>query len=156
MYRPTALSMGAINRRCQASKVSGVTIVAMCRKDPLSECLGFRRQTTALIVREPQTPGADLFPLSAVLFLETVDEIALLLVDPTGERDEHEPERIRRLTHGGQATQWSSAARRPIQEPRSVPNGYSVVASIGFLDGGQSQRRAQPSRSCSQKSQLTA
>jgi subtilisin family serine protease len=34
----------------------------------------------------------------------------------------------------GYQTRWSSAAWRPIQEPRPLPNRHSVLASIGFLD----------------------
>jgi hypothetical protein len=60
-----------------------------------SECPRFRRQATALIVREPQTSGAQLFPQGAVLLLEIVDDIALLLVHPTGERDQDEPQQRR-------------------------------------------------------------
>jgi hypothetical protein len=39
-------------------------------QDAPSERLGLRRQTTALIVREPQTSRAELFPQGPVLFLE--------------------------------------------------------------------------------------
>ena len=53
-------------------------------QDAPSKCLGFRRQTTALIVREPQTSGTELFPQSAVLLLKVVNDVALLLIDPTG------------------------------------------------------------------------
>ena len=62
-------------------------------QDAASECLGFRRQSTALSVGEPQPSGPELFPQHAVLLLEIVDDIALLLVHPTGERDENEPQR---------------------------------------------------------------
>jgi hypothetical protein len=44
----------------------------------------FRRQSTALSVGEPQTSGAELLPQDAVLFLKIIDDIALLLVHPTG------------------------------------------------------------------------
>jgi hypothetical protein len=77
-----------------------------------SECPGFRRQATALIVREPQTSGAELFSQGAVLFLEIVDDIALLLVHPTGERDENEPQRRRQRGHGAKATRGYSV-RQP-------------------------------------------
>jgi hypothetical protein len=80
----------AINVRCQASNVSVHNRCDFPQHAP-SEYLGFRRQTPALIVREPQTPGSELFPQGAVLLLEIVDDIALLLVHPTGERDQDEP-----------------------------------------------------------------
>ena len=129
----------AINRRCQASKVSGVTIVAMSRKTRRPSDLGLRRQTTALIVREPQTSGTELFPKGAVLLLEIVDHLALLLVHPTGECDEHEPQRRRQLDHGTQATRGDghrlSGARpkpspplpnRPVLETDRVLGQYGV------------------------------
>ena len=92
----------AINVRCHASKVSGVTIVAMSL-NAAAEGLGSCRQSSALRVGEPQASGAKLFPENAVLVLEIVDDIALLLVHPTGERDENEPQRMgqRRHTHEG-------------------------------------------------------
>ena len=101
----------------------------------VNECLGFRRQTTALIVGEPQTSGADLFPQGAVLLLDIVDDIALLLVHPTGERDENEPQRRRQRG----MVSWLQEARvigslAPDLESSSLPNRHSVLASIGFSD----------------------
>ena len=72
-------------------------------QDAASERLGFRRQSTALNVGEPQASGPDLLPEDTVLFLEIVDDIALLLVHPPGERDEHEPQRVREQWHGVKA-----------------------------------------------------
>ena len=45
-----------------------------------SEGLGLRGQAAALRVRESQTLGRELFPKDAVLFLEIVDDVALLLL----------------------------------------------------------------------------
>ena len=80
-------------------------------EDAASKGLCFRRQATALRVGEPQTFGPELFMEDAILFLEIIDDIALLLVHPTGERDEHEPKRVRQQRrHGVKATrgvfQW--------------------------------------------------
>jgi hypothetical protein len=47
----------------------------------------------SLRVGEPQPSEPKLLPEHAVLFLEIVDDVALLLVHPTGERDEDEPQR---------------------------------------------------------------
>ena len=58
------------------------------RKCPPAERLGFRGQADALIVGESHPPGAELLPQHAVLGLEIVDDIALLLMDPAGQRDE--------------------------------------------------------------------
>ena len=46
-----------------------------------------------LRVGEAQPSGTDLFPEYAILFLQIVDDVALLLVYPTGERDENESQR---------------------------------------------------------------
>jgi hypothetical protein len=63
-------------------------------QDAAAEGLGSCRQSSALIVGEPQPSGAELFAENAVLLLKMVDGIALLLVQPTGERDQDEPERV--------------------------------------------------------------
>ena len=52
-------------------------------QDAPSEYLGFRGQPSPLLVRELQSSGAEQFSHGAVLFLEVVDHVALLLVDPT-------------------------------------------------------------------------
>ena len=64
-----------------------------------SEGLGLRGQAAALRVREAQTLGRELFPKDAVLFLEIVDDVALLLVDPAGHGDDEELQRVRTLVH---------------------------------------------------------
>ena len=80
-------------------------------------------RTAPLLVRELQSSGAEQFSHGAVLFLEVVDHVALLLVDPTRERDEHESERGE-SNHGAQATRrWSSPGTcRPIQESKPLRN----------------------------------
>ena len=73
-----------------------------CRElaqQPSSQCPGFRSEPTALVVGETQAPGSDLFTQDAVLFLKIVDDVALLLVEPAGERDQDELQWMRR--HGG-------------------------------------------------------
>ena len=69
-----------------------------------SEGLGVRRQSSALRVGEPQPSEPELFAQDAVLILEVVDDIALLLVHPTGERDEDEPQRVGHRRHTVKAT----------------------------------------------------
>jgi len=72
-----------------------------------------RRQSTALSVGEPHTSGPELFPQDAVLFLEIVDDIALLLVHATGERDENEPQRVGQRGQRVKATRgWFIACLR--------------------------------------------
>ena len=66
-------------------------------------CIGANRQT-ALLVVESQPLVPQLFPKRAVLFLEVVIDVLLLLVEPSGQDDENEPERFQILLHGAQVT----------------------------------------------------
>jgi hypothetical protein len=78
-----------------------------------------RRQNSAAIIlcRPPKFVLAMAHPQGAALFLEVINHVLLLLVDPTGERDEHESERGA-SNHGTQATgRWYLGVTwRPIQE----------------------------------------
>jgi len=82
-----------------------------------------------LIVREPQTSGSELFPQSAVLLLKVVDDVALLLIDPPGEPDENESQRIR----------WLSTTEIRLAGPGFV--------SLRFLDSTGAVSQRQRSRS---------
>src|SRR5712692_6921162 len=106
----------AIKRRCQARRHNCGDVP----EETPSECLGLRRQATTLSVRESQPSGAELFPQGAVLLLEVVDDGALLLVDRTSGRDEHEPQRMGRLSQWPPrlSESWSSFAWRPIHAHR--------------------------------------
>ena len=56
-----------------------------------TECVGFRGQADSLIVGEPEPPRSELLTENAILLLQIVDDVALLLVDPAGQRDQKEP-----------------------------------------------------------------
>ena len=73
-------------------------------QDAAAEGLGFRCQSSPLRVGESQPSGPELFAEDAVLLLEIVDDVALLLVHPTGERDENEPQRVGQRRHTVKAT----------------------------------------------------
>ena len=81
--------------------MSGVTSVSILSEGFASERLGLRGQATALRVRESETLGREAFPKDAVLFLEIVDDVALLLGDPSGHGDDEELQRVRKLAHTG-------------------------------------------------------
>ena len=51
-------------------------------------------QPNALIVGEAQSPRAELLSEHAVFFLEIVDHVLLLLMDPTGQRHKQAPQRM--------------------------------------------------------------
>jgi hypothetical protein len=93
-------------------------------QQPSPQRPSLRGEPTALIVGEPQPPGAGLFAQDAVLFQEIVDDVALLLVDPAGERDQHELQWMRRRRHGDQRIRsWDHRS-----------SGRVVEVSIEFLD----------------------
>ena len=66
---------------------------------PAAQGLRLGSQTPVLGVREPEPAGGDLLAQDPVLFLEIVNDIALLLVDPAGEGDDEKLERPRERTH---------------------------------------------------------
>ena len=43
--------------------------------------------------------GGEVFPKDTILFLEVIDDVALLPVDPAGHSDDEELQRLRKLTH---------------------------------------------------------
>src|SRR5262245_12131170 len=59
-------------------------------QQPSAERPDLRGEPSTLIVREAQASGSKLLAQDAVLFLQIVDDVTLLLVDPTGERDQDE------------------------------------------------------------------
>src|SRR5262249_23487148 len=83
-----------------------------------------RGEPTALVVGEAQPCGSDLFTQDTVLFPKIVDDVALLLVEPAGERDQDELQGMRPRRHGDQ----------PIRAKFIGALDRSVVPSIGFLD----------------------
>jgi hypothetical protein len=60
-----------------------------------SQCPSFRGEPTALVVGEAQAPGSDLFAQDAVFFQEIINDVAVLLVEPAGERDQNELQGMR-------------------------------------------------------------
>ena len=57
------------------------------------------RQADALVVGEPKTPRTELLPKDTILSLEIINDLALLLVDPPGERDNEKVKRVRNRNH---------------------------------------------------------
>jgi len=52
---------------------------------------GLRGQANPLIVGESEPPRSQLLAEHAILLLQIGDDVALLLVDPAGQRDQKEP-----------------------------------------------------------------
>ncbi len=99
---------------------------------------GLRGQTPALRIREAKPTGGKLFPQDAILFLEIVNDVTLLLVDPAGHGDD---EALQRLGNGHIAAERSRARlfplhRSPLQTDGAVElggwTGRSVSGQYGL------------------------
>src|SRR3954471_12991662 len=56
--------------------------------------LGSGSQPTALVIVQPQAAIPELFAKDPILLAQVVDHLELVLVPPSGDRDQHEPEGI--------------------------------------------------------------
>jgi hypothetical protein len=56
--------------------------------------LALAGQTSALVVRKTKAAAAELSPQNAILFAQVFDRVRLLLVHPTGERNEEKSIRV--------------------------------------------------------------
>jgi hypothetical protein len=72
----------AISFRCQANKVSGVTMVAISIPPLLA-------QSPALIVVEAQSPSTELLAKNPILLAQAVNDLPLALIHPPGDGDRH-------------------------------------------------------------------
>jgi hypothetical protein len=95
-----------------------VTIRCHFFENPTAEYLGFGRQAPALVIAESKPLVPELLPQNPILFLEVGNEIALLLPEPAGDRDQQETKLIKRLAH------WA----------RIATSVRHIVCTIGFLD----------------------
>src|SRR5262252_3979242 len=82
----------AINFRCQANKVSGVTMLATSAKSFSSQRFGLYGQSPALIVIEAHPPATELFSQHQILFAEIFNDLQLAVVHPPGDGDQQKPE----------------------------------------------------------------
>jgi hypothetical protein len=64
-----------------------------------SESFGLGCEPATLIVGKSKPAPAELFPKYSVFLPQVVDRLLLLLVHPSGNRNEHESERIQNPTH---------------------------------------------------------
>ena len=97
-----------------------------------TEYVGFRGQADPLVVGEPEPPRSELLAQNAILLLQIVDDVALLLVDPAGQRDQKEPERMPERNHGRSVSE-------PQEGPRRAHSSYKASRS------GRECRRARSS-----------
>src|SRR5258708_11406826 len=89
----------AISFRCQASSVSGVTIVATSSRSFFPQSLGLDGQATTLVVGKPQAAIPKLLAQDTVLFLEVLYGLQLALVHPPSNGDQDKSEWIQYPGH---------------------------------------------------------
>ena len=68
-----------------------------------TEGLSFRGQATAPRIGESDAARAELLLEDAILFLEIVDEVTLLLVDPAGDGHDEKLQHLGKPRHTGRA-----------------------------------------------------
>ena len=69
-------------------------------QDATAKHFGLGRQATALVVVQTETLVAELLSQHSVLFTEIIDGVALLLTQPSGDRNQQQSKRIEGLAHG--------------------------------------------------------
>ena len=74
--------------RCQARRVSGVTIVAISRSRCRPGILALAAKRRALIVVQVEAFGSQLLAQHLVFFAEIIDGVALLLAQPSRNRNQ--------------------------------------------------------------------
>src|SRR5262252_9501925 len=85
----------AINFRCQANKVSGVTRVAISARTLRPNVLALTANLPALVVIEAYPPAAELLSKNAILLAKVINDLQLALVHPAGDGDQQESEWVK-------------------------------------------------------------
>jgi len=63
-------------------------------KDATARLSGLGRQTSALIVVQPETLSSELLPEQPVFFVKVIDRVALLPVQPAGDGKHEQSNRV--------------------------------------------------------------
>ena len=101
---------------------------------PSPEALGLCGQAPALGVGEPEPARTELLPADAILFLERVNDVTRLLVDPARDGHDEELQHLGKRRHTGRAEQRLSAVTTVATRRVSSVESSRRTASIGFLD----------------------
>ena len=88
----------------------------------------------ALGVGEPETARTALLSADAILFLERVNDVTRLLVDPARDGHDEELQHVGNRRHTGRAEQRLSAVTNVATRRASSVESARRTASIGFLD----------------------
>ena len=105
---------------------------------PSPEALGLCGQAPALGVGEPETARTELLSEDAILFLERVNDVTRLLVDPARDGHDEELQHLGKRRHTGRAEQRLSAVTNVATRRASSVESARRTASIGFLDSTRS------------------
>ena len=108
---------------------------------PSPEARGLCGQAPALGVGEPETARTELLSADAMLFLERVNDVTRLLVDPARDGHDEELQHVGKRRHTGRASQRLSAVTTVATRRASSVESARRTASIGFLDSTGSTRR---------------
>ena len=116
---------------------------------PSPEARGLCGQAPALGVGDPETARTELLSADAILFLERVNDVTRLRVDPARDGHDEELQHVVKRRHTGRAEQRLSAVTNVATRRASSVESARRTASIGFLDStGTRAHRASVSRSC--------
>ena len=101
--RPLPSYCLAISCRCQRRRVSGRDQGVQVTESPSPEARGLCGQVPALGVGEPETARTELLSEDAILFLERVNDVTRLLVDPARDGHDEELKHLGKRRHTGRA-----------------------------------------------------
>ena len=113
---------------------------------PSPEARGLCGQAPALGVGEPETARTELLSEDAMLFLELVNDVTRLLVDPARDGHDEELQHVGKRRHTGRAEQRLSAVTNVATRRASSGESARRTASIGFLDSTTSGASTRPGR----------
>ena len=101
---------------------------------PSPEARGLCGQAPAWGVGEPETARTELLSADAILFLERVNDVTRLLVDPARDGHDEELQPLGNRRHTGRAEQRLSAVTNVATRRASSVESARRTASTGFLD----------------------
>ena len=116
---------------------------------PSPEARGLCGQAQALGVGEPETARTELLSADAMLFLERVNDVTRLLVDPARDGHDEALQHVGNRRQTGRAEQRLSAVTHVATRRASSVESARRTASIGFLDSTgflNFRRRGEPSK----------
>ena len=126
-------------RRSQFSRSQAVTDRSIfCTGAGSNIAIPLNLTIPALGVGEPEPARTELLSADAIFFLERVNDVTLLLVDPARAGHDEELQHLGKRRHTGRAEQRLSAVTNVATRRASRVESARRTASIGFLDSTRS------------------